>query len=492
MNRPNQHGIDWTTSGPSLHLDLPPRGARRAAIEAALRTAIRERRLAPGERLPSTRALAIDLGVARGTVGEAFAQLEAEGYLEARRGAGTFVRDVLAPKPLARRPATAVEQLRFDFDPGVPDLTLFPRAAWTRALRHGLRTAPASGFGYGDPRGRADLRDQLAAYLARARGVIADPELVVVCAGFRHGLSLAARALYAGGTRRIALEDPSVPLHREVAAAAGLRPLPLAVDEHGARTDLLGETTAQALVVAPAHQFPTGTLLHPSRRAAAARWARQGGHLIVEDDYDAELRYDHKPVGALQPLAPEHVAFGGTTSKTLAPGLRLGWLVAPPQLVDRISGLRETEDVHVPVTVQIAFCELLRSGAYEQHVRRVRARYRRRRDRLLELLDAFAPMLAARGIEAGLSLLVEIAPGGPTAAELVERAARHSVGLVSLRPHYADDGEAADGIVIGYGAIAEHELEVALVALRQVLAESFGGARAPGAGSRQPPSAISS
>src|SRR2546428_3843151 len=311
--------VSWTTSGPGLQLTLDPRGGRRDALESSLRAAIRAGRLAAGARLPSTRALAIDLGLARGTVVEAYAQLTAEGYLEARHGAGTWVAGVAlgAPDVAARAQRTA-RASRYCFHPGLPDLTAFPHAAWASALRRGLREAPAASLGYGDPRGRPELREAIAAYLARARGAVADPELIVICAGFRHGLSLVARSLRG----RVAMEDPCLETHREVAAAAGLRVVPLAVDSHGARTDLLDATRAVAAVLAPAHQFPLGAVLHPERRAAAVAWARSTGGLLIEDDYDAELRFDRPPVGVLQSLDADHVAYGGTVSKTLAPGLR--------------------------------------------------------------------------------------------------------------------------------------------------------------------------
>ena len=332
---------------------------------------------------------------------------------------------------------------RFGFGPGVPDLTSFPQAAWTSALRQGLRGTSAATLGYGDPRGRRDLREQLASYLARARGVRADPELVVVCAGFRHGLSLIARALRAAGAETLAMEDPCLPQHRAVAAAAGLELAPLAVDARGARTDLLAGGSASAVVLSPAHQFPTGVVLHPDRRAAAVAWAAASGGLVVEDDYDGELRYDRQPVGALQALAPGHVVYGGTASKTLAPGLRLGWLVVPPQLADALVSLRAAEDVHAPAPDQIALCQMLRSGVYERHVRRMRARYRGRRDRLVAMLAERAPALTPVGISAGLGVLLELPEGGPTCAQLLAEAARRSIELHPLAPHYAGGRRAA-------------------------------------------------
>ena len=463
---------DWTTSGPDLHLALAAPGARHAALEDALRAAIRERRLPGGTRLPSTRALAGDLGLSRGTVVEAFAQLTAEGYLEARHGAGTWVADVSSPAVArAHTPEPVARPARFVFSPGLPDLTAFPQAAWLGALRQGLRGTAAASLGYGDPRGRRDLREQLASYLARARGVHADADLVMVCSGFRHGLSLVARALRAAGATAIAVEDPCAPQHRAAAGGSGLALEPLPVDERGARTDLLG--TAAAAVLSPAHQFPTGIVLQRDRRAAAVARAVATGGTIVEDDFDGEFRYDRQAVGALQALAPDCVVYGGTASKTLAPGLRLGWLVVPPRLLEPIVRLRESEDVHVPVLEQIALCEFLRSGGYERHVRRMRARYRGRRDRLLALVGECAPALVPVGISAGLGMLLELPPGGPSPAELVAEGARRSIELHALGPHYAGGGAPRDGIVLGFGALPEHDFDAALSALGELLAATF-------------------
>jgi GntR family transcriptional regulator / MocR family aminotransferase len=439
-----------------------------------LRSAIREQRLAPGQRLPSTRTLAYDLGIARGTVVEAYAQLEAEGYLTARHGAGTWVADVAVAAPGAARLVEPVASpARFNFNPGLPDLAAFPRAAWTSALRRALRDAPAPTLGYGDPRGRVELREALAAYLARARGAVADPELIVVCGGFVHGLSLVSRVLYAQGVRRIAMEDPCLWWHREVASAAGLDVVPVPVDERGARTDMLGGSDAGAVFLAPAHQFPLGALLHPERRTAAIAWARATAGLVIEDDYDAELRYDRQPVGALQALDPEHVAFAGTTSKTLAPGLRLGWLLLPHALVEPVVALRRVEDVHVPAPDQLAFSQLLLSGAFERHVRRMRARYRARRDRLLAMLAERAPTATPVGISAGLRVLLELPAEAPSADELAERAEQQSIEIMPVCRCYHSGKAIRDGLVIGYAALPEHAFESGLSALGDFLEASL-------------------
>jgi GntR family transcriptional regulator / MocR family aminotransferase len=434
-----------------------------------LRAAIREQRLAPGQRLPSTRTLAYDLGIARGTVVEAYTQLEAEGYLTARRGAGTWVADVAVAAPRLVKPAAFPAPARFNFNPGLPDLAAFPRAAWTGALRRALRDAPAPTLGYGDPRGRVELREALAAYLARARGAVADPELIVVCGGFVHGLSLLSRVLYAQGVRRIAMEDPCLWWHRDVASAAGLHVVPVSVDEHGARTDMLGDSDAGAVFLAPAHQFPLGAVLHPERRTAAIAWARATAGLVIEDDYDAELRYDRQPVDALQARDPEHVVFAGTTSKTLAPGLRLGWLLLPSTLIESVVNLRHVEDVHVPAPDQLAFSELLVSQAFERHVRRMRARYRVRRDRLLAMLAERAPTATPVGISAGLRVLLELPAGAPSADELALRAAEQSIELLPVGRCYHSGRPTRDGLVIGYAALPEHAFESGVTALGDFL-----------------------
>jgi GntR family transcriptional regulator / MocR family aminotransferase len=462
-----------------LQLALDRGTGRRDAIETSLRAAIREGRLAVGTRLPSTRALAADLGLARGTVAEAYAQLQAEGYLTARRGGGTWVGEVAASKtaPPPGTPRTPPPRpARFSFHPGLPDLTAFPQAAWASALRRGLRTTPAASLGYGDPRGRPELREALADYVSRARGVVADPELMVVCGGFRHGLSLLARVLLAKRAKRLAMEEPCVDDHHTVARGAGLLTAPLPVDELGARTDLLETTDAAAAVLAPAHQFPVGAVLHPERRAAAVAWARnRSGRLLIEDDYDGELRFDRPPIGALQALDPDHVAYGGTASKTLAPGLRLGWLVLPEALREPVLALREAEDLHVPALDQIAFAELLGSGAYERHVRRMRARYRHRRDRLVAMLAERAPAITPVGISAGLRVLLELPARGPSAEELAQQALKRGIELFPVGNFHHHEPPARDGVVLGYGALPEHDFEAGLKALGDLLADSVRG-----------------
>jgi GntR family transcriptional regulator / MocR family aminotransferase len=274
----------------------------------------------------------------------------------------------------------------------------------------------------------------------------------------------------------MAMEEPCVDDHRTVARGAGLLTAPLPVDDLGARTDLLDATNAAAVVLAPAHQFPVGAVLHPERRATAVAWARaRSGRLLIEDDYDGELRFDRPPIGALQALDPDHVAYGGTASKTLAPGLRLGWLVLPERLLEPVRALREAEDLHVPAPDQIAFAELLGSGAYERHVRRMRARYRLRRDRLVAMLAERAPAITPVGISAGLRVLLELPAQRPSAEELAQQASKRGIELFPVGNFHHHGPPTRDGVVLGYGALPEHDFEAGLKALGDLLAESVRG-----------------
>ncbi|MFI5677045.1 MocR-like pyridoxine biosynthesis transcription factor PdxR [Streptomyces cellulosae] len=448
--------------GVDLHVEANPAEGRRAGLERALRDAVRDGRLAPGARLPATRRLAEELGVSRGTVKAAYDQLVAEGYLTARQGAGTRVAPL---PPLSAEPPEATARARvprFDLRPGSPDVGTFPTAAWLHALRRALATAPSRAYDYGDPRGRIELRTALAGYLGRARGVVAPPERIVVTSGYVQGLSLLTRVLE-GGT--VAMEDPGLPFHREVVRRGGGRVVPVRVDERGARVDDLEDIGGTAaVVVTPAHQYPTGVILHPERRRALTDWARARGALVVEDDYDGEFRYDRQPVGALQGMAPGHVAYLGTASKTLGPALRLGWMVLPPHLVDAVADAKLHSDHHTESIGQLALAELIDSHAYDRHVRACRLRYRRRRDQLLDRLGA---RRRVRGIAAGLHALVEV----DDEAAVLERAAMEGLAVGHLGEHWHAPGGVGRprGLVVGYGTPRERVYPEALEVLGKVL-----------------------
>jgi len=459
----------WSTSSLDLLVDSDRTGARRAGLERALRQAIRQGRLGPGTRLPSTRALAHDLGVARGTVSEAYAQLVAEGFLTARQGSGTVVapNPVLPPREQADEPVS--QRSRYSFFPGQPDLSSFPRVLWAGALRRALRTMPDEAFGYGDSRGHLEARAALAAYLGRVRGVLTGADRIVVCTGFVQALGLLCAALRERGATAVAMEDPSIPSHRDIVRAAGLAVVPVPVDEGGLRVDQLASLVdhlashrVDAVVVTPAHQFPLGGTLLPERRAALVRWARETDALIIEDDYDGELRYDRQPVGALHGLDPERVAYAGTASKSLAPGLRLAWLALPSWLVEPIVAAKRLADRHSGVIDQLALADLLISGGFDRHVRQRRLEYRRRRDLLTAMLAERVPSLRPVGLAAGLHVVLWLPPDGPSEAEVVARAAERSVGLYPLSPYWHDPISKPPGLVIGYAAPPRHLFPAAL------------------------------
>ncbi|GAA2784975.1 PLP-dependent aminotransferase family protein [Streptomyces showdoensis] len=464
---------DWSTFGSDLHLELGGQGLRSGLMDA-LREAVRSGRLEAGVRLPSSRSLAADLGVARNTVADAYAELVAEGWLTARQGSGTRV----ARRSVPRRPAPArpgaplhspTGKPTHNLRPGTPDLASFPRADWLKASRKALMAAPNEAFGYGDPRGRIELRTVLAEYLARARGVYARPERIVVCSGFVHGLMLMGRVLRARRAKEVAVEAYGLDVHWDILARAGLRIPALPFDERGTRTEELAAMTGVAAVLmTPAHQFPMGGALQPDRRAAAVDWARASGGLILEDDYDGEFRYDRQPVGALQGLDPDRVVYLGTASKSLAPGLRLAWMVLPEHLVGEVTEAKGAVDWVSSVTDQLTFAEFLGSGAYDRHVRAMRLRYRRRRDQLVAAVAACSPGTRISGIAAGLHAVLELPPGSE--ASVARAAAFQGLALQGIdRFRHPDTPPAADALIVGYGTPTDSGWPSALEALCRVL-----------------------
>ncbi|MER6348796.1 MocR-like pyridoxine biosynthesis transcription factor PdxR [Streptomyces sp. NPDC001595] len=455
----------WATLGIDLHLE-PTGGAVRRGLTDALRDAVRTGRLAPGTRLPSSRTLAADLGLARNTVAGAYADLVAEGWLTARQGSGTRVADRAVPRPADRPARTPSRSGRpaYSLVPGTPDLASFPRGQWLKAARRALTTAPNDALDYGDPRGRVELRTALAGYLSRARGVRTDPDRIVISAGFAHGLQLLARVLRARGLAGLAVESYGLDVHWRLVEQTGLRTEPLPFDTAGTEVDGLDE--AGAVLLTPSHQFPMGVALRPERRAAVVDWARRTGGLILEDDYDGEFRYDRQPVGALQDLDPEHVVYLGTASKSLAPGLRLGWMVLPPSLVDEVRGLGGSA---VAVLDQLTLAEFITSGAYDRHVRAARLRYRRRRDTLVAAVAARAPEVTVTGIAAGLHALLQLPPG--TEQPVVRAAAWQGLAVhgLSRYRHPAATGRPVDALVVGYGTPPDHAWAGTLEALCNVL-----------------------
>ncbi|WP_246126832.1 MocR-like pyridoxine biosynthesis transcription factor PdxR [Embleya hyalina] len=451
---------------------------RRAAgtgrsLEDALREAVRSGRLAAGTRLPGSRALASDLGLARGTIVRAYTQLAAEGWLIGSSGSGTRVAHVNVPESVDvdRRSERAPTEHRWrvDLRPGRPDLASFPRTAWATSVRRVLARAEAGVLDYGDFEGSATLRASVAAYAARARGVRVTPDAVVVTAGFSHGLALLARALRDSGVREAATEDPGLARHRELLTAAGLTCVPLPVDEFGADpADLTAETGVALLT--PAHQHPSGVVLSPARRGEFVAWARRTEGFLIEDDYDGEFRYDGRPVGALQALDPERVVFAGSASKALAPGLRLGWLVVPPALRAPVSAAIRDSGAGVSVIEQLTLADLVARGDYDRHVRRVRAVYRRRRGELADRVRAVTGLVLG-GAAAGLHALLPV-PSAEHERRLVAAGAYVGLRLQGLHTsgyRHPPDPSAPAALVLGYATPPPHAWRQALDLLGDVL-----------------------
>ncbi|HET8591126.1 MAG TPA: PLP-dependent aminotransferase family protein [Nakamurella sp.] len=501
----------WATSsaaGLDLHLDRA--GTRvRADLERALREAVGTGRLAAGSRLPSSRALAADLGIARNTVAEAYAQLVAEGWLTARQGSGTRVRErpsgggqapggrassAGAGLPARAGAAPAADRApqvdsRFDLRAGVPDLAAFPRPQWLAAARKATAAAPHRLLGYGDPRGCAELRDALAGYLARSRDVRTSPEQVIVCAGFTHALTALTQILIGDGSTAVAVEGYGHAEHRAVIERAGLTAEPLPLDERGARVDALTGSPARGVLLTPAHQFPTGVPLAADRRSAVVRWAAETGATVIEDDYDGEFRYDRQPLGALQALGPDTVVYAGTASKSLAPGLRLGWLAVPNRLLERLLAVPALADQRVDVLHQLTLAEFLTSGRYDRQVRSRRIAYRRRRDVLVAMLHREAPAVTVSGISAGLHALVRLPPGVDERT-VVQAAGRVGVAVDGLATFAAGATGVAGGagssgaagragdlgaaLVVGYARPSDHAFTAAIARLCAVLRRALG------------------
>jgi GntR family transcriptional regulator/MocR family aminotransferase len=479
-------------------------------LGTAVRDAIRQGRLRAGASLPSTRRLAAELGVSRGVVVEAYQQLVAEGYLTSRAGGYTRVaatgaagasgdgaRSDLGPRPgTGGRPTTrrsagpsvtahatagATAGPRIDFRYCQPDVSQFPRAAWLRSLRRAVHEAPDDRLIYPDARGVPELHQALAGYLNRARGCSARPGNVVVCSGYTQGLALVCQVLAAGGARRVAVEDPSDDEIRQIPLDAGLEVVGVPVGEDGLRVDRLQDVDADALLLTPAHQCPTGAVLPAPARAAVLDWARRRGALVVEDDYDTEYRYDRAPIGAMQGLAPDHVVYAGSASKTLAPGLRLGWMVAPDRLVGPLTTAKKAADRGSPALDQMAFADFLARGELARHMRRMQPVYRRRRDALLAALADRVPELRPAGISAGLHLAVWLPPDLDEPS-VVAAAACRGLGVYGIE-RYRLDGPGEPGLLFGYASLTEEAIAQGIDILAEVIAalraDATAAARVP-------------
>jgi GntR family transcriptional regulator/MocR family aminotransferase len=457
-----------------LHLDLREtitpgsRGARDMLL-TSLRDAVRSGRLAAGTMLPPSRSLAIDLGLARNTVAEAYADLVAEGWLASRQGAGTWVVGNAGTAVPARARGVRVEPSH-NLMPGSPDVAEFPRNEWVAATRRAVLNAPTAALRMGDPRGRPELREAVAEYLTRARGVRTSADAIVICAGARHGIEILARVFR--GDRPIAVEAYGLFIFRHAISAQGMTTAPIGVDEHGARVDELDTLDVPAVLLTPAHHSPLGVSLHPARRTAVIDWAQRTGGYIIDDDYDGEFRYDRQPIGALQALNPDRVAYLGSASKSLSPVLRIGWMVLPSDLVDAVVESGGGDQYYVNAIDQLTMADFIRTGNYDKHIRRMRIRYRRRRDTLVDALGSFD--IGIGGLNAGLSMLLTLPDGAEH--EVLQRAGEAGVSLqgLSIMRHPLAGAEVprTDGIIIGFGTPAEHGFAAAVDALCRVLRAS--------------------
>ena len=438
----------------------------RAQIEDQLRVAIRDGRLKRASPLASTRDLAAQLGVSRPIVVEAYSQLAAEGYLVLKQGSRPRVADVRPPRLATALPVARVAPPRFDFRPGTPDLSSFPRTVWLRSLREALAHMPDEDLGYTNQHGVEPLRVALTDYLGRVRGVITDPGRIVVTSGYAQGRALVCRALATIGVRKIGVEEPCHAEVWESSLRAGLELAPITVDADGIQVDVLERSGAQALIMTPAHQYPSGAVLSGERRTAVLEWLRRHNAVAIEDDYDAEYRYDRAPVGALQARDPDRIIYAGTTSKTLAPALRLGWLVLPSRLLEPVRAQQKLVDFGAPRIEQHAFADFLSRGELDRHLRRWRTRYRARRDALVEAFAKELPAAEVHGIRAGLHATVRLPSGD--ARRLREAALAQGIAFTVLHDYYLKPSGQPRLLVMSYARMSEPTIRAGVKALAAI------------------------
>jgi GntR family transcriptional regulator/MocR family aminotransferase len=462
--------IEWAGLGPEVLLRLD-RGAAeplRVQLERELRDAIRSGRLAAGERLPSSRAMASELGISRGLVLECYSQLRAEGFLTAHTGSATRVAaGALTPTEVPFGPVPA-RRLEVDFRPGVPDLTSFPRRDWAWALRESCRNATPAELGYGDPRGSETLREVLAGYLRRVRATVADARHIVICSGYAQGVNLVLGSLSEAGVGRVALESPGDRDYVAILSRLGIEPVPVPIDERGIDVGALAACGARAVILTPTHQFPTGNALAPERRQAIVAWASEREATIIEDDYDAEFRYDREPVGALQGLAPDRVALIGSASKSLAPGLRIGWVLCPGGLLESVTDGKRLTDRGSPTLDQLALATLIESGRYDRHLRHMRGVYSARRAMLIEALAQHAPRVELTGLAAGFHAVAHL-HGDANEAKIVAEARSRSIGLYGMSEYRLSGSDGPPQLLLGFGDLSEQAIERGIATVADLL-----------------------
>ncbi|MDQ0893796.1 MocR-like pyridoxine biosynthesis transcription factor PdxR [Agromyces ramosus] len=478
--------LAWETLLDLGHRDAVGAVPLRDRLESAIRDAVQSGRIPPGAALPPSRALAETLGVSRWVVTEAYGQLVAEGFLESRVGSATRVpegaraprgaraegvdRDMPQPRPT--RPV--FQRPPYDLGPGVPDLRHVPRARWADAVRRAISALPDAEFAVVDRLGHPLARTAVAAYLARSRRAIAAPDDVVITHGAGDAMAGLVAGLRAAGHSSLLVEDPSWPGLREVAASAGLTPVPVPVDDDGVDvvglTEAAARTGARAALITPAHQFPLGAALAPARREAIVRWARERDAVLIEDDYDAEFRYDRRPIAALQAMAPERVVLIGSLSKAVAQAFGLGWALMPAALRERVHfGTREPVRARPSTLDQVALAQFIASGDLERHLRAARGRFRRRRTALLAAFERELPRLALTGIAAGMHAVLELPPG-VTAADARAAASGLEVAVSDLTRYRVSSATASrEALVVGYGNLSDVLVDEAVARLARAI-----------------------
>lgn len=478
--------IDWSKNGSDflqLSAGQAPERGRIEWLAGRLREALFDGRLPLGAALPPTRLLAAELAISRGTVTEAYRRLCDDGYLAGRGSAGTVVvavpRDTTAPAPVVTVGPRTLPELfalpvspelihlargvpaRFDLSPGLPDLGAFPRSAWLAAERRVLTDLTARDLGYGDPRGALVLRIAVTRWLSRLRGIVVDPGEAVIISGVAQVFALLAPILHADDIHSVAVEDPGPLGARLHLQHWGLATPPVPVDAAGIDVGALQELGHRAVLLTPAHQFPMGVVLAPERRRLLADWARTGG-LVIEDDYDAEHRYDRAPAPALYAMLPDHVCHVGSVSKLLAPALRIGWMVLPRHLHATMVDSKRFDDLGSPTLPQLTLAHLMNSGGLERHLRMLRRRHVARRDAMLAALHVHVPDAVVHGAAAGLHLTVTFdADMDDTvlAAAAGERGVKaHPLSWYAQRP-------GLPGLVLGYAANSPGDIAAAIEAV---------------------------
>jgi GntR family transcriptional regulator / MocR family aminotransferase len=435
--------------------------SKRTQLERRLRDAIRSGHLRASTQLPPSRVLAAELKVSRGVVVEAYAQLTAEGYLVAAPRAGTRVneRAKLLPEP-APGEVEDHPPVRFEMRSGVVDPASFPRRAWVSTTDHALRSLSDAALLGPHRGGLAELKLALSDYVARTRAAAATPDRMVVTCGVAQGLTLVLTVLRARGALRIAVEDPSWPLHARAVRTAGLEPVAAPVDGRGLQVDCLDRLKVDAVIATPAHQFPTGVVLAPERRAALLDWATRRQTLVLEDDYDAEYRYDRDPIAALQGMHPDRVVYAGTVSKMLAPTLRIGWLLLPADICHDVAHAAHASGAWPSIIDQYALATLIQRGNLERHLRATRRRYRTRRDALIEALTERLDT-TVEATAAGLHVVAWL-PDGVDAELIAVQARARGIALDTLASRCWTRAAVPPALLLGFAALPEAALRRAV------------------------------